>query len=70
MNKWVACRLLNASFIFNGIEYFKLHFCLCFMSSTYTRVVDFGHYFYQKSTLRLIRESTCTRVYAVGRLQL
>jgi len=30
MNMWVACRLLNASFIFNGIEYAKLHLYLCF----------------------------------------
>src|SRR6218665_25458 len=27
---WVACRLLNASFIFNGIEYAKLRLYLCF----------------------------------------
>jgi len=30
MNMWVACRLLNVSFIFNGIEYTKLHLYLCF----------------------------------------
>jgi len=30
MDMWVACRLLNASFIFNGIEYAKLRLYLCF----------------------------------------
>src|SRR6218665_318758 len=40
-------------------------FTFAFTSSTYSRVVDFGHYFSPKSTLRLIRESTHTRVYTV-----
>ena len=40
-------------------------FTFAFTSSTYTRVVDFGHYFSPKSTLWLIRESTCTWVYTV-----
>src|SRR6218665_321581 len=42
-----------------------LNFAFTFTSSTYSRVVDFGHYFSPKSTLRLIRESTRTRVYTV-----
>src|SRR6218665_879282 len=41
-------------------------FTFAFTSSTYSRVVDFGHYFSPKSTLRLIRESTRTRVYTVN----
>src|SRR6218665_2645612 len=43
-----------------------LNFAFTFTSSTYSRVVDFGHYFSPKSTLRLIRESTRTRVYTVN----
>ena len=44
-----------------------LNFTFAFISSTYTQVVNFGHCFFQKSrpTLRLIRESTCARVYTV-----
>jgi len=30
MNMCATCRLLNASFILNGIEYAKLDFYLCF----------------------------------------
>jgi len=40
-------------------------FIFAFMSATYTRVIDFGHYFSQKCILRLIRESTYMRVYTV-----
>src|SRR6218665_1285612 len=43
-----------------------LNFTFAFTSSTYSWVVDFGHYFSPKSTLRLIRESTRTRVYTVS----
>src|SRR6218665_840508 len=50
-----------------SMELNMLNFAFAFTSSTYTRVVDFGHYFSPKSTLRLIRESTCTRVYTVLR---
>jgi len=42
-------------------------FTFDFMSSTYMQVVDFGHCFSPESTLRLIRESTYTRVYTVHR---
>src|SRR6218665_840517 len=67
MNMWVTCRLLNASFIFNGIEYAKLHLCLCFYEFDLYAGRRFWTLFSPKSTLRLIRESTCTRVYTVLR---
>ena len=35
------------------------------MGSTYTRAIDFGRYFYQIITLRLVLESTYSRVYTV-----
>ena|SRR6218665_279705 len=41
-------------------------FTFPFMSSTYMPVVDFGHYLPQNSQLRLIHESTYTRVYTVA----
>src|SRR6218665_241042 len=63
MDMWVACRLLNL--FSTELNTLNFAFTFAFTSSTYSRVVDFGHYFPPKSTLRLIRESTRMRVYTV-----
>jgi len=65
MHMWVACQLLNSSFIFNRTEYAKLGFYLCFYEFNLYASHRFWTLFSPKNTLRLICELIYMRVYTV-----